>query len=59
MNNQELGSKRVSVVIGLVILSIILAVCGIYPSNYESIFTPINYGLYGFIWICVIISRIS
>lgn len=56
LSNSKVASVRVGLVIGLIILSTIAAILGIYPSNYESLFTPINIGLYGFIWISLLIS---
>lgn len=56
MSNTKKSNQRVCIVIGLVLFSTVLAICKVYPSNYESLFTPINYGLYGLIWMAVLIS---
>jgi len=56
MSNSKIAKKRISITLGLCILSMIAAVMGWYPTNYEQLFTPLNWGIVIFAYCSLIFA---
>ena len=58
LSNHQSAKFRIGLTIGILAVCTICAMFGLYPSNYESLFTPINSVLSYFVFGCMILAII-
>lgn len=58
LSNSQMATRRIYVVLGLIVLCMVAALFGWYPTNYEQLFTPLNGGIVAFGYLSLIAAVI-